>query len=135
MGSVNDRPPNGGLFASLSGLIATAIALLRTRLELLATELEEEKLRLLSILIYAAAAFFMLGAGVVLLAIFLAVLFWDSHRLLVMGGLTAVFLLGGSVALLLVLRQVRAGSRLFSASLAEMARDHQALQGKSEAQR
>ena len=125
-------PPNGGLLVSLRGLIATAIALLRTRLELLATELEEEKLRLLSIIMYAAAALFMFGAGLVLLAVFLAVLFWDSHRLSVMGGLTAMFLLCGCGALWLVLRQVRAGSGLFSASLAEMAQDHRALQGKPE---
>jgi len=129
---VNDRPPSGGLFASLRGLIATATALLRTRLELLATELEEEKLRLLSIVMYAAAALFLFGAGVVLLAIFVAVLFWDSHRLLAMAGLTAAFLLCGWVAWSLALRQVRTGSRLFSASLAELAQDHQALQGRPE---
>jgi len=103
-------PPNGGLFASLRGLIATAVALLRTRLELLATEFEEEKLRLLSIIMYGAAALFMFGVGLVLLAVFLAVLFWDTHRLLVMGGLTAMFLLCGCSALWLMLRQVRAGS-------------------------
>ncbi|MFA6313135.1 MAG: phage holin family protein [Sterolibacterium sp.] len=131
---MNHRPPEGGLFASLRGLIATAIGLLRTRLELLATELEEERLRLLSIVMYAAAAFFMLYAGVLLLAIFLTVLFWDSHRLLVLGGLTAIFLVCGFGAMLLVLRQVRAGSRLFAASLAELAQDRQALQGKSEGQ-
>ncbi|MCX7175663.1 MAG: phage holin family protein [Proteobacteria bacterium] len=125
-------PPNGGLFASLRGLIATAVGLLRTRFELLATELEEEKLRLLSIVMYGAVAFFMLYAGVLLLAVFLTVLFWDSHRLLVLGGLTAIFLVCGFGAMLLALRQVRAGSRLFSASLAEMTQDQRALQGKSE---
>lgn len=125
-------PPGGGLFASLRSLIATATALLRTRLELLAAELEEEKFRLLSILMYGVAALFMLGAGVVLLAVFLAVLFWDSHRLMVLGGLSGVFMACGFAALLLALRQVRAGSGLFAASLAEMAKDRQALQGKSE---
>ena len=117
---------------SLRGLIATAIGLLRTRLELLATELEEEKLRLFSIVMYGAAALFMFGAGLVLLALFFVVLFWDSHRLLVMGGLTALFLLGGWVSLRLALRQVRAGSRLFSSSLEELAQDRRALQDKPE---
>lgn len=126
-----DLPP-AGLYASLRGLIATAIGLLRTRLELLATELEEEKLRLFSIVIYGVAALFMFGAGLVLLAVFFAVLFWDSHRLLVMGGLAGMFLLCGCAALWLALSQVRAGSRLFAASLAELARDHRALQGKAE---
>ena len=129
---VNDRPPNGGLLVSLRGLIATAIALFQTRLELLATELEEEKLRLLSIMMFAAVAFVMLGTGLVLSVIFLALLFWEDHRLLVMGGLTAIFLLCGFGALLLVQRKLQAGSRLFSASLAEMTQDQQALRGKSE---
>lgn len=130
MSEAYDRPPGSGLFASVRGLAATAVALLRTRLELLATELEEEKLRLLSIIIYGAAALFMFCAGLVLLAVFLAALFWDSHRLSVMGGLTAIFLLGGCVTWWLLLRQVRAGSRLFSASLAELAQDHQALRDR-----
>lgn len=129
---MNNRPPEGGLFVSLRGLIATAIGLLRTRLELLATELEEEKLRLFAIVMYGAIALFMLAAGLVLLAILIALVFWDSHRLMVMGGLTAVFLLGGVGAGWLALRQVRAGSRLFAASLAELAQDRQALQGRSE---
>lgn len=128
---MNAPSPEGGLFASLRGLIATAVALLLTRFELLATELEEEKLRLISLLAYAAAAFFLLGVGVVFLAIFLTVLFWDSNRLLVIGGLTAAFLFFGVGALLLAQRQIRGGSRLFAASLAELAQDHQALQGKS----
>lgn len=131
----NRPPPGGGLFASLRGLIATAIELLRTRLELLATELEEERLRLLGILIYVAVAIFLLGVGVVLLAIFLAVLFWDSHRLLAMGAMTAIFLLCGTVAALLALRLFRTGSHLFSTSLAEMAQDSEALRGKSEVPR
>ncbi len=106
MNEVNHGPPHGGLFASLRGLIATAIGLARTRLELLATELEEEKLRLLSMLLYGLAAFLMLGAGLVLLAIFLTVLFWDSHRLLVLGALTLVFLLAGVGSLLLAMRRI-----------------------------
>jgi len=129
---VAELPPTGGLLVSLRGLIATAIGLLRTRLELLATELEEEKLRLFSIVMYGAAALFMFGAGLVLLALFFVVLFWDSHRLLVMGGLTVMFVSCGCAALWLALRQVRAGSRLFSASLAELAQDRRALQGRPE---
>ena len=124
-------PLEGGLFASLRGLIATAVELLRTRFEILATELEEEKLRLIRVLVYGAAAIFLLSFGVVFLAIFLTVLFWDSNRLLVIGGFTAAFLFFGLGALLLARRQIRGGSRLFAASLAELAQDCRALQGKS----
>lgn len=128
---MNAAPPGSGLFASLRGLLETAVGLLQTRIELLATELEEEKLRLVKLLVYGATAFFLLGAGVALVVIFLTVLWWDSHRLLVIGGFTALFLFCGIGALLLALRQARAGSRLFAASLAELTQDRQALQGNS----
>lgn len=128
---MNASPPGGGLFASLRGLLSTALDLLHTRFELLATELEEEKLRLLGVLVYGAAAFFLIGIGVVFLALFLTVLYWESNRLLVIGGFTAAFLLAGMGAFLLMRRRMRGGSLLFAASLAELSQDRQALQGKS----
>lgn len=121
-------PPGEGLLASLRGLFATALALLQTRVELLATELEEEKLRLLSVLVFGFAALLLLSIGTVFLAIFLTLLFWDTHRLLVIGCATLVFLVGGSGAWLLAQRQIRSGSRLFAASLAELQQDRNALQ-------
>ena len=130
--SVDPVGSGSGLFASLRGLLATSIELLRTRGELLATELEEEKLRLLSLLAYGFAAFFFLGFGLVFLAIFLIVLLWDTSRLLVIGSFTGLFLCGGIAALLLAMRQIRSGSRLFAASLAELAQDRAVLQGQSQ---
>lgn len=121
-----ETPP--GLFASLRGLAATAVGLLKTRFELLATELAEEKLRLLSLVGYGAAAVLMLFAGLVFLAVFVTVLLWDSHRLLVLGVFAALFLGGGLVAMMAALRFARTPSRLFSASLAELSRDRGALE-------
>ena len=115
--------------ASLRGLMATALALLQTRGELLVTELEEEKLRLFSLLVYGLAALLLLGVGVVFLAIFLILLWWDQ-RLLVVGFFTAAFLLLGFGAMVLAQRQVRRGSQLFAASLAELKQDREALQGR-----
>lgn len=128
---MNRIPAAAGLFASLRGLLATAADLSRTRLELLATELEEEKLRLLELLAYGLAALFFLGFGVVLLVIFLTVLWWDSNRLLASGVFGAIFLCCGIAAVFQALRLIRRKSGLFAASLAELAQDRAALQGKS----
>ncbi len=122
-----EAPRREGLFASLRGLLATVVGLLHTRLELLATELQEEKLRLLSLAAYGAAAVFLLCAGAVFLAVFLTVLFWEEHRLLVLGLTTVALLGGGLLFLILALRAGRRSSRLFSASLAELRRDRAAL--------
>jgi len=124
------KPPRGGLLASLREMFATGLAILQTRVEILATELEEEKFRLSSLFRYAVATFFFLGLGVVFLAAFLTVLLWDSHRLLVLGVFSAVFLLSGFVSLALLLRQSRVKTRLFAASLDELAQDRNALQNK-----
>jgi len=121
--------PARGLFASLRGLLATGVAIVHTRLELLGTELQEEKARLLGLLAFGAAALILLAAGTVFLAVFLTVLLWDSNRLLALGVFSALFLAGGAVSLLVALRHARSPSRLFAASLAELARDRAAAEG------
>lgn len=125
---MTDMPPHGGLFAALRSLLATSVALLRTRFELLAVEVQEEKVRLLSLLAWAAAALVLLAFGTIFLAVFVTVLLWDSHRLLALGAFTAVFLVGGAVALATALRLARTPSRLFAASIAELDQDRAALQ-------
>ncbi len=122
------RPP--GLFASARGLLGSAAALLHNRLELLGVELAEERARLLSMLAYGGAAFLCLAAGLVFLSVFLTVLLWDSNRLLALGVFSALFLGAGIATLLVALSLARGGSRLFSASLAELRRDRDALGGE-----
>jgi uncharacterized membrane protein YqjE len=125
-----------GLFASLKGLFGTSLALVQNRLQLLGVELAEERLRLLSLATYGAIALICLGAGLVFLAVFLTVLLWDSHRLLALGVFSALFLGAGIATLLVAMNHARAGSTLFKASLAELARDREALaQGESVAPR
>lgn len=125
-------PAPGSLGSRLRGYTAGAIGILQTRLELLSTEFQEEKLRLGTLLGYAAAAFFFLGFGAVLLALFLTVLLWDSHRLLALGIFTALFLAFGIIAALAAARIGRQGSRLFAASIAELAQDREMLRPDDE---
>lgn len=116
-----------GLFASTKGLLGTGITLLQNRLELLGVELAEERVRLLSLLAYGAAAFVCLAVGLVFLAIFFTVLLWESNRLLALGVFSALFLGAGITSLTLTMRLARSGSRLFSASLAELRKDSESL--------
>ncbi len=128
---MSDKAPRNGLYASLRGLLATSLDILHTRLALFATELQEEKARLLGLVAFGAASLLLLSAGVVFLAIFLTVLFWDSNRLLVLGIFTALFLSAGGAALFMAVRNARQSSQLFSASLAELANDRAAAQSPS----
>jgi uncharacterized membrane protein YqjE len=118
---------SSSLFASLRGFVATSVALLRTRLELLKIEAQEEVGRVRGVLVWGIAAMLLGVVGVVFLAIFLTVLLWDSHRLLVLGVFAALFLAAAAVAIFTVLRLARQGSQLFAASLAELRQDETAL--------
>jgi len=122
-----NAPRQEGLFVSAKGLLGTGVTLLRNRLELLGVELAEERTRLFSLLAYGGAAFLCLAAGLIFLAIFLTVLMWDSNRLLALGVFAALFLGTGIVSLMLAMGLARSGSKLFSASLAELRKDSQAL--------
>lgn len=124
----DDAPRARGLFSSLRGLVASGVATLQIRLELLATELQEEKARIFGLLVYGAAALILLAVGMVFLAVFFTVLLWDSNRLLALGIFSALFLGAGGLALAVAMRLARSGSRLFAASLAELAQDRTALE-------
>jgi uncharacterized membrane protein YqjE len=78
-------------------------------------------------LAYGAAAFVCIAAGLIFLAMLLTVMLWDSNRLLALGVFAALFIGVGGVCLALAMGQARAGSRLFSASLAELRKDRDAL--------
>ena len=116
-----------GLMESLKRLTGTLLAIFQTRLELLSNEMEEERLHIKQMLLYGSVALFFFGLAIMLLTAFIVVLFWDSHRLLVLGGLTALFFVAGLLVLNELRRVAREKSKLFSASLAELADDRDRL--------
>ena len=116
-----------GIVQSLRNLAATLVALLRTRFELLATEIEEERVRLLQLLFWAALALFFFALGIVLLVILYVAVFWDSYRITAIVTLAGVFLAAGAGATIAARNLIRARPRLFSASLDELAQDKDQL--------
>lgn len=116
-----------GIVQSLRNLAATLVALLRTRFELLATELEEERIRLLQILFWAAGALFFFGVGILLLVVLIIAVFWDSYRITAIVALAAIFLAAGVGMAFGVRRCMNARPKLFSASLDELAKDRDHL--------
>lgn len=125
--SAEPRAPRPRLAESLHGIVDAGLQTAQTRLELLAVELQEEKLRLTGLALNTVLAGLLLGFGLVFLVIFLTVLFWEEHRLLALGLSTALCLGGGLLAASNAAHAFRSGTKLFSASLAELARDRDAL--------
>jgi uncharacterized membrane protein YqjE len=117
----------GGLFDSLKTLSVSLVGIVHTRLELLSNDVAEEREQLTAFLVLVLLALGCLGLGVVLLAMLIVVFFWESHRLLALGGLTGIFLAAGTGLGWFAMYRVRARPRLFEASLAELSKDRQQL--------
>lgn len=116
-----------GLLQSLRHLGSTLVALLQTRLELLATDLEEERIRLLQVLFWAAGALFFLGVGVLVLTLLVFFLLWDEKLVWAIVALAAVFLAIGAGLAIGARNRIYARPRMFAASVEELARDKEEL--------
>ncbi len=121
----------GGLFESLKTLTSGLIGIVHTRLELLSNDVAEARAHFTTLLVLGLVALFCLGVGVLLLAILIAVAFWDTHRLAALGGLMAFFLAAGAGLIWLAMHKARSSPRLFDASLAELSKDRQQLTPES----
>jgi len=120
-----------GLLTSLKTLALTLVDVLQTRLELLSSDVAEERAHLTAILISTMVALFCLGVGVVLLAILIVVLFWESHRIVTLALLTAVFLAAGAGLWGVAMHKLRNKPRLFEASIGELTKDRDQLSSGS----
>ena len=117
------------LTAAVGRIGTTLVAMARTRLELAAVEVQEEAQRVLGYVAWALLAAF-LGAGALMLAaLFVIVLFWDTHRLLAIGAMAGVFALAAVVILLQVRARFAARPRMMSATLAELNKDLAFIKG------
>ena len=112
---------------SVRRLVATLVSIVSTRLELLANELQEERLRLTQMFVLSLSMLFCAGMFVMLLVVFIVVAFWDEHRLAVLGVPCALFFALTVTMAFLLRSKAKAESKLFSASLAELARDREQL--------
>jgi uncharacterized membrane protein YqjE len=112
---------------SLKRVAGTVFVILQTRLELLANELDEERLRIEKTLLYAGIALLFFGLSIMLLTVLVVVVFWDSQRLPVLGGLSAFFLIAGLLMWNALRLTAKKRHPLFSASLAELSDDREHL--------
>lgn len=121
-----------GLFNSLRTMASTLLAIVQTRAELLSTELEEERVRLTSILVWGAATLLFAGLGIIFVTLLFVVALWDDHRLLAVGIPATAFLAAAAFGWSMVSAKARAKPKLFSASLAELAKDRTRLTPETE---
>jgi uncharacterized membrane protein YqjE len=117
-----------GVLASAKALVGTLIAIVATRVEILATELEEERLRLSSVVAWAACTLTFLALALIFLSVLVIVVFWDDHRILAVSGVTLVYLILGGISARQLMNHLARPSSLFSATLEELRKDRAGLQ-------
>jgi uncharacterized membrane protein YqjE len=122
----------GGLIASLKKLSATLIAIGQTRLDLLATEIEEERERLFSILIWTCITLFFAALAVIIASLLIVVYYWETYRLISISTLLLIFITAAGFAWKVVCKMSKDKPRIFSATLAELSKDHEQLSTRNE---
>jgi uncharacterized membrane protein YqjE len=123
---------SGGLFASLKRLLGTVLGIVSTRMELLANEWQEERMRLMRMLVLALLAVFFVCMAAVLFAIFVVAAFWHDYPLLAISVLSLSFFVLSGLCAISLRRLLRQRPVLFSASLAELRRDRFELEPQDE---
>ena len=125
---MDEMPPaGGGLFSSVTRIFQTLRDIVVNRVELFLTELKEERLRLFDALLLAAIAIVCAGMTLVMLTLTVVVIFWDTHRLLVLALVTVAYAASAVVALM-KLRSRLQHWRAFSATLEQLKKDRLCLQ-------
>lgn len=115
------------LLSSIKGLASTGASIAQTRLELLSLDIQIARSKFFSLLVMIVSALFFLFFGLVMLALFIVIYSWEADRMMALGLLTCAFLLVGLILTLLIVQSLRTMPRLFEASIAELARDREAL--------
>jgi uncharacterized membrane protein YqjE len=109
--------------AAAGRIAATLVAMVHTRLELAAVEVQEEARRLLGYLAWTLLAVFLVAAALLLAALFVILLFWDSYRLHAVAAIAALFAVAGAAILLKVRSGFASRPPLLSSTLAELRND------------
>ena len=116
-------PGPAGFLGSLRSLGDGLLASAQDRLELVSIELQEEKLRLIRMFVWVSAIVFLGMMAVVFGSLTVVYLFWESARLAVLGGLTALY--AGALVVMIVAfrRHLARQPDPFSATRQELGED------------
>lgn len=115
------------LLSSIKNLVTTGASIAQTRLELISLDVQIARTQFISLLVMIVSALFFLFFGLVMLALLIVIYSWESDRMMALGLLTSAFLLIGLILALLIMQSLRTMPKLFEASIAELAKDREAL--------
>ena len=116
---------NSGLFSSVGRLLSNSVDLLLNRLNILSADVGISVQRLLSILSIFLFGVFFLCMAIFLVVILLVVIFWDTHKVLVISSLLGVFVVFGLALFALAKNKLKGMPHFFEATISELKTDQQ----------
>ena len=115
----------GGIFSSAKRLASRLLGMVETRVELFSLELQEEKLRLIQILIWASAAVFLMSTALILLTGLVLLMCWQDpfNRLIALAVMCLLYFAGAIGAALALTRQLKREAMPFAETLGQLKKD------------
>ena len=120
-------PVRRGLKGAAANLATALLGLGRTRLELAAVEFEEARARTTQNLALVGIAALCFAFAILAASLLVVVLFWDTHRIAALCGVTIAYALLGLLAVWRLAVRRRTAPPAFAATLAELDRDREWL--------
>ena len=121
------QPADGGLAAALRRVWTALSGLLHTRFELFSREFERERTRVMRLLLIGVVGLFFFALGMLTLTLFVIVIFWDTHRLEAVGGITLLYFAIAVGLALYVKGEAGRGARPFASTLSQFKQDRESL--------
>ena len=116
------------MFAPARRLLDTALAAAQNRLELLSVELKEERVRLVELLLWTAAAVFFAVMALTVLTFAVVFLFWESARGYVLVALGLIYSTAALWSFVKLRNKLKNEAAPFAESLSELKKDRACLQ-------
>lgn len=120
---MGESPPPAGILESLRRLGRSGVAALQNRLELFAVELEEQKVRVVRVLVLAGAAVFLGNTALLAVSAAIVMLAGDQARLTVLISLSVIYILAALGAFLALRKELRSAPPPFKDTVTELKKD------------
>lgn len=120
---MGESPPPAGILESLRRLGRSGLAVLHNRVELFSVELEEQKVRLVRVLILAGAVIFLGNTALLTVSAAIVMLAGEKVREAVLIGLCVFYILATLAAFLALRKELRSAPPPFRDTMAELKKD------------
>ena len=118
-----DPPPPAGVLESVRRLINTGVAVLQNRIQLFSVELEEQKVRVVRLLVLAGVTIFLANTALLAVSATIVVLAGDQARPAVLIALSVIYVAGAVWAGFALRKEIKSAPAPFQETLSELKKD------------